>query len=238
MKLLQLIFLALVFGLFIGCEADPCKSVDCGPGDCIEGVCDCPDGFTGANCEIEICFGVPCINGDCDSETESCKCESNYYGEGCNILCVNGEFENGNCNCSKGYEGIACETISRDRFLGWWGCEQWTSSSQIGGSPTSGFLPGSIKFEEGYNIDEVELFPTEGSSGLMLVSSNNRIVGQVIENSINIEFQYLIIEGTVYGSASLGDDQILSIELFVFNPSTSLTEFAKGTFTLLRNIKG
>jgi len=238
MKELQLFFIALLLGLFIGCEPDPCEGVECGPGDCVDGNCDCPDGFSGVNCEIEECFGVDCVNGDCDHQTRTCNCYLNYYGEGCNILCVNGEFVNGNCNCSEGFEGVACETESRCRFIGWWSCDQWTSASQIGGTPTPGVLPGSIKFEEGYNIFEVELFPTENSSGLMLLSSDNRIVGQVTKNTINFESQYLSTEVKVYGSARLGEDRYLSIELFLSNTSTSLTEVARGTFTLARNIKG
>ncbi|MEM7105255.1 MAG: hypothetical protein AAF502_19105 [Bacteroidota bacterium] len=235
MKSLQLFFLALLLGLFIGCEPDPCEFVECGPGVCFEGICDCPDGFSGDNCEIEECFGVGCINGDCDSQTETCNCNPNYYGESCNILCVNGEFANGDCNCSEGYEGITCETESRCRFLGWWNCDQWTYSSQIGGPPIPGFTPASIKFEQGFNIFEVELFPTERSNGLMLLSSDTRIVGQVTENTINFEFQYLTTERTVYGSASLGDDdRILSIELYLFNPATSFTEVARGTFRISR----
>jgi len=238
MKLLQLFLLVFLLGLLIGCEQDnPCENVKCGPGDCVEGICDCPDGFSGVNCEIEECFGVDCINGNCDPQTETCNCDPNYFGESCDILCVNGEFENGDCNCSEGYEGVTCETVSRCRFIGWWGCVQWTSTSQVGGSPTAGFTPASIKMEEGFNIFEVELFPTENSNGVMLLSSEKRIVGDVTQNKINFELQYLTTENTVYGSASLDDNRILSIELNFFNTNTSVTDVARGTFTLTRNIK-
>ncbi len=227
MKLLQLFFLALLLGLFIGCKPDSCEDVECGPGDCVEGICDCPDGFSGVNCEIELCFGLACINGDCDPQTENCNCHPNYYGESCDILCVNGEFANGDCNCFEGYEGITCETEIRERFLGWWDADEWSSTSQIGGTPSPGFLPTVIKFEERYNILEVELSTRDGA---ILVSSGTRIVGQVTENTINFEFQD-IPQGTVYGSASLDNSgRVLSIKLYPFNPTTSLTEEARGTF--------
>ncbi len=226
MKSLQLFLLALLLGLFIGCKPDPCEDVECGPGDCVEGICDCPDGFLGVNCEIELCFGLACINGDCDPQTETCNCHPNYYGESCDILCVNGEFANGNCNCFEGYEGITCETEIRARFIGAWDADEWTSTSQIGGTPSPGFLPGTIRIEEGYNILEVELSTSERYSGMMLVNSGARIVGQITENTINFGLQ-----GTVYGSASLDNSgRMLSIELYHFNPTTSLTEEAKGTF--------
>lgn len=237
MKSLELFLLALLLALFTGCEPDPCDEVACGPGDCVEGVCDCPDGFTGDNCEIKLCFGVECLNGDCDPQTETCNCYPNYYGENCNILCENGAYENGVCNCSDGFEGIACEYESRCRFIGWWNCVQWTMAPQIGGATTPGALPGSIKIEKGFNVNLVEFFPTENSDGLMLLSSNNSVTGQVTENTINFELQNLTTERTVYGSAIFGDDQIFRMELFFFNPETSLTEVAKGTFRVARYIK-
>ncbi len=236
MKLFQLYFLALSLVFSIGCQPDLCEDVACGPGNCVEGICDCPDGFIGDNCEIALCFGVPCINGDCNLQTETCECYPNFYGEECNKLCVNGEFINGFCHCEVGYEGFTCQTESRDHFLGWWSCEEWSWASQIGGSPVAGALPGSIKFECGISTPEIKMFPTENSSGLMLLNSSNRIAGQVSQKTINFDLQYLTTEVTVHGSASLDINRILNIELFVFNPATSLTEEAKGTFTFFRHI--
>ena len=189
------------------------------------------------NCEIVECFGIGCINGDCDPQTETCNCFPNYYGEGCDILCVNGEYVNGGCDCSIGYEGVACETESRCRFIGWWGCKQWTITSHNGGSTTSDLNLGSVKFEEGFNAFEVELFPIESSNGLMLLTTVDKVVGQVTGKRINFELQQLTNQRTVYGSAVLGDDLILRMELFLFNPITSLTEVAKGTFILARSLK-
>lgn len=225
--------LAIVMVLLGGCTPDSCEFLECGPGDCAKGICDCPEGFSGENCEIEDCFGVGCSYGDCDPQTKTCNCHPNYYGEGCDTLCVNGEFVSGDCECAEGYEGSTCEDEIRNRFLGWWGCEQWTSASQIGGTPVPGFTPASIKFEKGFNIFEVELFPTENSSGLLLLSSENRIVGQVTANTITFELQYLTSERSIYGSASL-DTGVLSFELYLFNPTTSLTEEVRGTFRLHR----
>lgn len=238
MKSFQLLILFLLLGLFAGCEpVDPCKKIECGPGECVEGTCDCPCGFSGVHCEIEdLCFGVVCCHGVCDPQTGACHCNPNYYGQSCNKLCVNGEFENGNCNCSVGYEGIACDIESRDDFLGWWNCQQWTWTSQMVDSTFLGPLLGSIKFECGNSVPEIELFPTVNSNGLMLLNSNNKIVGQVTQKMINFDLQYLP-EVSVYGSASLGDDLILNLELYFLNLTTSETEVAKGKFAIYRHLK-
>ena len=238
MKSFQLFFLVLLLGLHIGCEpGDPCIDVECGPGDCVEGICDCPCGFSGVNCEIEdLCSGVVCCNGICDPQTESCNCNPNFYGLSCNVYCVNGEFANGRCNCSEGYEGFACDIESRNGFLGWWSCEQWTWTSEIGDSIFQGGQLGSLKFDCGDSIPEVVLFPTENSSGLMLLHSDNRIVGRVTENIINFESQSIFPQipySKVYGSARQ-DGPSLNIELYLFNPSTSLTEIVRGEFSILR----
>jgi hypothetical protein len=95
MKLTKLFFSFLLIGIVFACN-DPCDDVDCGPGICVEGTCDCPDGFSGVNCEIEdLCFNSDCGNGTCNQDT-------------------------GDCDCDEGFEGNNCETRSLDRFLGSW----------------------------------------------------------------------------------------------------------------------
>lgn len=77
---------------------------------------------------------------------------------------------------------------------------------------------------------EIELYLEERHSGLMLLHSDERILGQVTGNKINFEFQDLVAEGKVFGTASL-DDSLLTMELYFFNPTTSLAMEARGTFT-------
>jgi hypothetical protein len=48
---------ALLFAAFLTTTmnscADNCKDVECNTGTCIDGTCECPDGYEGTNCEIQ-----------------------------------------------------------------------------------------------------------------------------------------------------------------------------------------
>jgi len=92
-KFLLFSILSLSIGLFtFNSCTDPCADVTCNNGGiCDEGRCDCPEGFSGTNCEIDLC--AECVNGNCTT---------------------------GDCNCNPGYEGENCDVLSRDKFIGIW----------------------------------------------------------------------------------------------------------------------
>lgn len=46
-------FILGAFLLFTPSCADNCKDVNCGTGVCVDGTCECGDGYEGENCEIE-----------------------------------------------------------------------------------------------------------------------------------------------------------------------------------------
>ena len=220
--------LFLLILLICSCSTDLCEDVDCGPGDCVEGVCDCPDGFSGENCEIQdLCFQVDCQNAICNPATGDCDCNENYYGENCEDLCVNGNYVNGTCECLDGYEGDSCEQEIRDIFIGRWEAINWTYAFDIGGSPSDGALPAFINFEKGDDIFDV-LLATEDFA--LRISDENRVEGQITLTSITFELQPLITQnpdGTIYGSATL-DNNELRISLY---PYSSITEEVIGIFT-------
>lgn len=83
--------LILTLGMIHGCsdpdpDPNPCASVTCqNRGTCDDGTCNCPDGFSGTNCEVaDPCIGVSCENGG---------------------TCVDGI-----CDCPDGFSGANCET--------------------------------------------------------------------------------------------------------------------------------
>ena len=95
----KLIYLCFVAIMLSSCGDDPfdsCAVIDCGlNGECLEGTCDCEDGYSGVNCEIfDPCFAIDC---------------------GYNGTCVDGT-----CDCEEGYYGDNCELIIKDRFVGTW----------------------------------------------------------------------------------------------------------------------
>ena len=95
----KLIYLCFALAMFSACgddPIDPCAGVDCGVnGECVDGTCDCEEGYSGANCEIfDPCFSIDC---------------------GANGTCVDGT-----CDCEDGYYGDNCELLIQDRFVGTW----------------------------------------------------------------------------------------------------------------------
>jgi len=68
------------------------------------------------------CEDVTCLNsGTCADGT--CKCEDDYYGTQCEILCVHGKYTS-SCECNDGYEEADCNTESREKFLGTFSVEE------------------------------------------------------------------------------------------------------------------
>lgn len=68
-------------------EEDLCENVLCqNGGTCNDGDCDCPQGFSGTNCETVVnndpCRNVTCQNGG-NCNNGNCDCASNFWGDRC-----------------------------------------------------------------------------------------------------------------------------------------------------------
>ncbi|MEM6347163.1 MAG: hypothetical protein AAF927_24955 [Bacteroidota bacterium] len=105
-----------LLGLLLGaCVNDPCEGVAClNDGICVDGSCDCPEGFIGPDCGIVL---DPCINKDCDAvRTDSC-------------LALNSN--EARCVCLPGFEGDKCENRWEDKFLGSYSCVEDCEGTQV-----------------------------------------------------------------------------------------------------------
>lgn len=80
---LTLILLSAVLSL-ASCKKDPCDDITClNGGACIDGSCNCPEGYSGAQCEtFDACFNVVCLNGG-DCVNGACVCPEGYTGADC-----------------------------------------------------------------------------------------------------------------------------------------------------------
>ena len=88
--------------LFLSCQKDPCESLVClNDGVCINGDCECPDGFIGPDCGIEL---DPCLQKPCNTDGTS--------------ECVVGTNGDARCDCKPGYEGNLCEIQWETKFVG------------------------------------------------------------------------------------------------------------------------
>ncbi|XP_046550547.1 neurogenic locus notch homolog protein 1-like [Haliotis rubra] len=95
--------------------------------------CSCPEGFTGTNCETNLCMPNPCNTGSCGPASNAngynCTCTGNYFGVNCESnLCLNNPCNTNDtdanctypdpanvqtrlcvCNASAGFHGELCE---------------------------------------------------------------------------------------------------------------------------------
>lgn len=93
------IFVLVILLSFLNCKKkDICDGVTClNGGTCVNGLCDCPTGFTGPNCATVVqppdpCEGITCLNG--------------------------GTCANGLCNCPEGYTGSNCgQQVTPDKIV-------------------------------------------------------------------------------------------------------------------------
>ncbi|MDA8693184.1 hypothetical protein N9L92_03910 [Saprospiraceae bacterium] len=192
----NLLFLSFsIVSLFIISCSDPCDDIDCGPGTCIDGTCDCPDGFIGDNCEtVDLCFNADCGNGNCDEVT-------------------------GDCICDEGFEGANCEIRIKDKFLGTWTSPDWDCMMGYGGNQltfrfddnpdgeTLLFFVNPLEYDEILNtiimsesfIIEEQTLDSDGNGNLTVVSGVGTLIDEVITLNLTFSLQAYNLEATCSG---------------------------------------
>jgi hypothetical protein len=114
-----LLLFTVLITIFNSCSKAPCETTTCyNNGVCIDGSCDCPDGYSGEQCQNHDAANgntssssTNNTNNSTDSNTNnSADDDDNVTKDACEyITCLNGgSCANGECNCPEGYTGSDC----------------------------------------------------------------------------------------------------------------------------------
>lgn len=221
MKNLIILFLLGSALLTIGC-GEKCDDINCGiNGTCIDGVCNCNEGYSGATCEIHVCDNINCNdNGTCVDG--SCNCDPGYSGVNCEInVCDNVDcgqngvcdLITGMCNCELGYEGEFCETEEREKFMGTWNSNAWICDSDINMA--------ELTLRQGPSINEIRV-------------SNLGIIGIVDGAKVDFPLQVINVFGEMREYSGFGEiiDNQLTLSLTDKDLANGQNRFCSGTFTM------
>ena len=75
---INLLLAALYCLLLCGCSSDPCEELNCVNGQCVDGTCQCEEGFVGVTCNE-----LPCVNGSFSNG--ECNCTTGSFGKLCDV---------------------------------------------------------------------------------------------------------------------------------------------------------
>jgi len=130
-----------------------------------------------------------------------------------NVLCGDqGYCDDGTCICEDGYEGLACESKTIDKFIGVY------TSTDFG---CDGFILGSttLVFAEGYGHKDLVMYDIE----------EPEIVVNIIYEDFNLAIApYAIDDAILTANGTLNEDGTLS--LFFQITEDSMTSYCHGTF--------
>ncbi len=197
MKNTYLLSLFTITLLALSCS-DPCDDIICNQGTCIDGTCDCDPGYSGTNCETNICDITDCFNGDCDPVT-------------------------GACTCLEGYEGITCDTEIRAKYLGSYTGSIASCLEELG---IGGILPDNFAILNGMitadptNVNNVMM--TAPNPIFMLGEVNTKagdpFLIPVNTQSIDIPNIPFPVSITISGSGEFIDENTIEITLNIVTP--------------------
>jgi len=118
---MRLIVFLLVALITLGSSAQNCGDYDChGHGDCVNGQCNCEEGWSGAQCDVYLCgVHVDGCTGHGQCRESGCVCHDGFGGYNCAGVTTNcpnfckghGSCLDGVCTCDKGYKGEDCGRV-------------------------------------------------------------------------------------------------------------------------------
>ncbi len=142
------------------------------------------------------CADITCENGG-TCEEGVCQCTDNFFGDACEVECVNGTYASGSCLCDAGYEGDACTVLSREDMIGSYiGSDACSNTGATDAYNSS--VAESSSFDDGVLIN-----------GLWDTFFENNITGTVDGDVITIPNQDPDSDGyTIEGSGTYTDGTI------------------------------
>ncbi|MEM7368870.1 MAG: hypothetical protein AAF587_09715 [Bacteroidota bacterium] len=167
----------------LACRPDPCERRICeNDGICIDGTCQCPEGFIGPECNIEL---DPCKIKQCVSnQTQECQ--------------VNNQKE-AVCVCKDGFEGDLCQDLWTNKFKGNYDCTEACNGESL-------LFP--VTIEEGPEFKRITIvnFHNQFNDSLMLES---KVVVDLINPTVlEIKDQFMIF-GLVEGAGHLQSEDLI-----------------------------
>jgi len=242
MRLLSLIFCLSLFLFSVQSCKDACEDIDCGQnGICVDGTCECDEGYLGTNCERTVCDDLNCgPNGTCNLSTASCDCDEGYSGTNCeNNVCDNIDCgDNGTCDtttgaclCNEGYEGNNCEDEIRAKHFGTYtgdltGCIPIIIVSFIPADDLEALKTTPLEI---FASDQGVLFVTIGSMSAVLdlnVEANiteEEFLIPAFGQTVDVGGQSLTIDGM--GTGTLVDENTMELNLdLVFDLGAAMLE--------------
>lgn len=164
----------LILSMLFTCKGDPCEEIECQNGGiCLEGTCQCPEGFIGPECNIVL---DPCIIKACDP-TGTKECISNQNGEA-------------RCICKEGYGGDVCEYTWESTYTG-----NYTKTEECDGKLTT--FP--IAIEEGPSPRQITIVNFSNRAGS---STTSKIVANLLSSEVMDMYDQFMVYGKVGGSGS------------------------------------